>query len=302
VTFDVTIGMPVYDAAGTLRETLDALLAQTYGAFEILVSDNASGDETPEILAEYARRDRRLRVVRQPHNRGAIENFQYVLAEARTPLFSWFAADDLCAPTFLERTRAALLANPNAVIAAADVCAVDERGMPKRIIAQPEVVGLSPEQRMHVHLATFGWYATYGVARREKLLACGPFGKAFGADVVKTAEWLLAGDVVRVPEPLFIFRERSGGKDPATYVAQFDPGTTTPTRPHTDMVRRVAAAVRRAALGSPVERDVLGTLARTVAFENVVLCTVILQEHGLVPGEVDDLTRLRLLRTIVEAA
>jgi glycosyltransferase involved in cell wall biosynthesis len=300
MTVDLTVGIPVYNAARTLRETLDSLLAQTYSAFEILVSDNASTDETPDILADYASRDSRLRFVRQRVNRGAIENFQYVLEAARTPLFSWFAADDLCAPTFLERTREAVLGRPQAVIAAADVCAVDERGTPKRIVEQPEIVGLNAERRMHVHLATYGWYATYGVGRRDKFLACGAFPKAFGADVIKTAEWMLAGDIVRVPEPLFIFRERSGGKDPATYVEQFNPGTRTPARPHSEMLRGVAGAIRRAQLGPALERDVLATAVRTVAFENLPFVNEILREHELVASEIDDLARLRLVREIVD--
>ena len=69
VDVDLTVGLPVYNGARTLRETLDALLAQTYPSFEVLVSDNASTDSTPQILAEYVERDERVKVLRQPENR-----------------------------------------------------------------------------------------------------------------------------------------------------------------------------------------------------------------------------------------
>jgi glycosyltransferase involved in cell wall biosynthesis len=301
VSADVTVGIPVYNAARTLCETLDALQAQTYRDLEILVSDNASTDETPDILASYARRDPRLRVIRQPHNRGAIENFQAVIEAARTPFFTWFAADDVCAPPFVERTRAALLANPAAIIAAADVCITDESGVPKRIVRQPDVVGLSAEARMHRHMASYGWYATYGVGRREALLACGPFAKSFGADVIKTAEWMLAGDVVRVPEPLFLFRERSGGKDPATYAAQFDPGSRAAAKPHTDLLRGVSDAIRRAGLGRDELTDVLAAVVRAVALENRPFIGEVLREQELAGTDTDDLARLRLVGAIVGA-
>ena len=53
-------GLPAYNHAHKLRETLDSLLSQTERDFRIIVSDDLSGDETLEILAEYASRDDRI--------------------------------------------------------------------------------------------------------------------------------------------------------------------------------------------------------------------------------------------------
>ena len=52
----ISIALPVYNGANYLREALDSIQAQTFTDFEIVVSDNASTDETMDICYEYARR------------------------------------------------------------------------------------------------------------------------------------------------------------------------------------------------------------------------------------------------------
>jgi hypothetical protein len=60
----ISVALPVYNGADYLVTALDSILAQDYTDFELVVSDNCSTDRTPEILAEYAQRDARLRVSR----------------------------------------------------------------------------------------------------------------------------------------------------------------------------------------------------------------------------------------------
>lgn len=90
----VSIGMPVYNGAAYIREALDSLLAQTFKDFELIISDNASTDDTQAICEEYARRDPRIRYVRQGENKGVLANFQFVLDQAKGDYFMWAAADD----------------------------------------------------------------------------------------------------------------------------------------------------------------------------------------------------------------
>lgn len=104
----LTIGMPVYNGAATIRNALDSLLAQTLDAFELVISDNGSTDDTQAICEEYVARDSRVRYFRQPTNLGPQMNFRFVLFEARTPYFMWAAADDLWKPRFAEKNVAEL--------------------------------------------------------------------------------------------------------------------------------------------------------------------------------------------------
>jgi len=91
----VSIGMPVYNGAKFIREALDSLLAQTFTDFELIISDNASTDDTEAICWEYSKKDDRIRYVRQPSNRGVLDNFKFLLDNAIGEYFMWAAADDV---------------------------------------------------------------------------------------------------------------------------------------------------------------------------------------------------------------
>ena len=99
----ISIGMPVYNGSIFIREALDLLLAQTYRDFELIISDNASTDETEDICREYAMKDARIRYIRQDQNLGAVANFKFVLNQAVGKYFMWAAADDRWAPSFVEK-------------------------------------------------------------------------------------------------------------------------------------------------------------------------------------------------------
>lgn len=90
----VSIGMPVFNGERYLASALDSLLAQTFSDFELIVSDDASTDNTAKICCEYAERDNRVRYVRQPRNLGWVENFHFVLEKAQGEFFMWAAHDD----------------------------------------------------------------------------------------------------------------------------------------------------------------------------------------------------------------
>ena len=57
----VSIGMPVYNGERYIRQALDALLAQTFVDFELIISDNASTDRTQDICLDYAAKDNRIK-------------------------------------------------------------------------------------------------------------------------------------------------------------------------------------------------------------------------------------------------
>ena len=61
----LSIGLPVFNGEDYLREALDALLGQTFEDFELIISDNASTDQTPNICESYRKQDSRIRYFRQ---------------------------------------------------------------------------------------------------------------------------------------------------------------------------------------------------------------------------------------------
>ena len=99
----LSIGLPVYNGERYLAQVLDDLLAQTFADFEIIVSDNASTDRTPEICASRIKRDPRVRYFKNTRNVGAINNFNRVFHLSKAPLFKWVASDDVHRPTYLQK-------------------------------------------------------------------------------------------------------------------------------------------------------------------------------------------------------
>ncbi|MBU2601981.1 MAG: glycosyltransferase [Actinobacteria bacterium] len=167
----VSIGMPVYNGAVTLRSVLDSLFAQTFEDFELIVSDNASDDETEEICREYAARDARVRYVRQPRNLGAAANFGFVLREARGEYFMWAAADDTRSSDYVAVNLEFLESHPDYVASTSPVRFAD--GLPDgRAMGDASLDQTRPEARF---LAFFDiWHANgryYSLFRRESLVA-----------------------------------------------------------------------------------------------------------------------------------
>lgn len=114
---EISVGMPAYNAASHIGLAIEGLLAQTFGDFELIISDNTSTDATRDVVEEYKQRDYRIHYERQPINVGANANYSYVARRARGEFFKWSSSSDWCAPTFLERCRAELLAHGDTVLA-----------------------------------------------------------------------------------------------------------------------------------------------------------------------------------------
>lgn len=126
----VTIGMPVYNSARHINQAIDSMLAQSFADFELIIADNASTDRTGDICRDYAARDPRVRYVRHVANRGAVYNWNFVVAEARGQYFKWASGNDYCAPGMLAACVKALDVDQGLVIAYGRTAYVDDDGRP----------------------------------------------------------------------------------------------------------------------------------------------------------------------------
>ncbi len=214
----VSIGVPVYNGQNYLREALDSLLAQTYGDFEILISDNASTDQTQAICKEYASRDDRIRYERQVTNLGAAANYNRVFEMARGEFFKWAAHDDVCLPTFLERCVEALdNAGEGTVLSYTAATTIDAKG--QAIIPDPFAHGDFVEPRSSfaairvVHtLRTMSMVnAVFGVFRSHYLKRTRLIGPFVASDYVLMVELAMLGCFCRLDEPLLQRRAHEKG-------------------------------------------------------------------------------------------
>jgi glycosyltransferase involved in cell wall biosynthesis len=101
----VTIAIPTLNRAGYLRLALESALAQSYGNIEVVVSNNASTDETARVLASCS--DPRLRVVQQTGLLPMTENWNACVAAATGDYFLLLSDDDLLDPGAVEALVAA---------------------------------------------------------------------------------------------------------------------------------------------------------------------------------------------------
>jgi glycosyltransferase involved in cell wall biosynthesis len=107
----VSVVVPVFNGERYLRESLDSILRQTYRPMEVLVMDDASTDGTADILASY--RDR-VKIYRQPRNRGQFGNVNDGIAKVQGDYIAVYHSDDIYHPEIVEREVAFLQKYPEA--------------------------------------------------------------------------------------------------------------------------------------------------------------------------------------------
>jgi glycosyltransferase involved in cell wall biosynthesis len=210
----VSVGMPVYNGAATFERAIAAVLGQTLGDLEVIVSDNASTDTTGEIACRHAARDPRVRYVRQQPALTGYDNFRFVLREARAPYFVWAAADDALRPSLLERACALLDARPDVVCCVPRVDFVNAEGRVTPAAGTRPLLG-DIRDRVRAYLRDPADNSRfYGLYRREALVRAVPEDEFYGVDWAIVLGTLLAGKHDELPEVLLV-REAS---EPAKYV------------------------------------------------------------------------------------
>jgi hypothetical protein len=150
----VSIVLPVYNGERYLREAIDSVLAQTYAAFELIVVDDGSTDRTPGLLAEYAARDSRVRVLTQA-NQKLPAALSAGFATARGEFLTWTSADNRLRPEFLTRMVACLQPHPDWDMIYANEDIIDEHGRPLRNSPWYPLYQ-RPQGSQHLHFPTDG--------------------------------------------------------------------------------------------------------------------------------------------------
>ena len=100
-TIPISIALPIHNGAIYLREALNSIQSQTFADFEVVISDNASTDETPEICREYAQRDSRIKVKRTEQFLQVAENVNRAVDRCSGQWVKLFCGDDIMAPECL---------------------------------------------------------------------------------------------------------------------------------------------------------------------------------------------------------
>jgi glycosyltransferase involved in cell wall biosynthesis len=99
----VSVCLPTYNYARFLPRAVESVLGQTFGDLELLVYDDASSDETVEVMQPYLA-DERVTFVRHEQNQGLFANFNQVIEHARGRYVKYLCADDWLDERYLEFT------------------------------------------------------------------------------------------------------------------------------------------------------------------------------------------------------
>jgi glycosyltransferase involved in cell wall biosynthesis len=209
----VSIGIPLYNAERFLRPALEAAAAQTFTDFEVVISDNASTDRTPDICREFAARDSRFRFYQNERNLGAAYNFNRVFELSRAPLFRWAAYDDLMGPRALEVCVEALRRNPDAILAYPRSVIIDEEGKWIEDYVERYQIGEAESHQRFGHflsvVETTNCHPIFGLIRSDVLRKTPMLGNYHSADKVLLGRLALLGKFVEVPEREFLRRNHS---------------------------------------------------------------------------------------------
>ncbi len=224
----VSIGMPVFNGQDYILNAIDALRAQTFRDFELIISDNCSTDRTEEICKLAAESDSRIRYVRQDRNIGAIQNFNVLIELAVGEYFKWAAHDDLMEPMFVERCVEALDRDPLIawchtrsdmidargksfleILPETDVSILTDANGAKRWKGHPRDHFDSPDpvRRFRGVILGTNWCAdSYGLFRLDALKKTRRLLCFYGAEKVLLGEISMLGTYYEVPELLFYQR------------------------------------------------------------------------------------------------
>lgn len=218
----VSIGMPVFNSGKYLRETLEALAAQTAGDFEVLMFDDASTDRTGEICRDFSGRDSRFRYFSNPENKGAIRNHRQVFEMSSGKYFMWAADHDLWKQDMLEKYLRIFSEEKNAVLVYAPAAIIDAHGE----VQKPAVSDIRTGQdRFATFLDIINGRITSdaicGLLSAEAVKRVSLYG-AVGVDTIFLSELSLKGAFVQLPETLYFRRQNRKVETPAEKIARYN--------------------------------------------------------------------------------
>ncbi len=195
--------MPAYNAAMFVRESINSVLSQTFGDFELIVVNDGSQDQTADILASI--RDGRLRIIHNDRNLGVAESSNRAMQQARGSYIARIDSDDVCLPIRLDRQKRFLDSHPNILMVGSEMFNLEagaikhdpRRGEPDPLIIRwmfnvGNPVGHPSIMFRAEVVRTLGWYM------RNEFRVCEDFD--FSHRVLRI------GEIATIPEQLGIYR------------------------------------------------------------------------------------------------
>lgn len=203
----VTICIPTYNYGRFIGHAIESALAQDFSDYELLILDNASQDNTEEVVKRYS--DPRLQYIKNASNIGFVGNINKGLELARGEYIIYLHADDIWYEGILTKEVQLLDENNAVTVVHTAEKLLDNQGKVIKINKSPwDRITQGPKAfRDYFRL---GWYLSFSscMMRRSVLTEIGGFDPAFGllADAGSFLRLCLAGDVAFINECLVGYR------------------------------------------------------------------------------------------------
>jgi len=138
VTPKISVVMAVYNGEKFLSAAIDSILNQTFNDFEFIIVDDGSKDESAGILAKYAQRDSRIKIISQP-NQGLTRSLITALSLAQGDYIARMDADDESCPDRLEKLFSFMESNSTVAAVGSNAIMIDEVGRELKKVILPAV-------------------------------------------------------------------------------------------------------------------------------------------------------------------
>lgn len=147
----VSIVMPAYNAAKTIRESIESILAQTVDDWELIVIDDGSTDCTPQILTEFAAMDNRVVFLQNEKNSGASFTRNRAVSLAKGEWIAFLDSDDIWRKDKLAKQLALARLHPDMVVCYTASSFINDEGQPYGYV-MPVVEKLTYKQLLRKNL------------------------------------------------------------------------------------------------------------------------------------------------------
>lgn len=218
--YKITIALLTYNRcdSGYLKQSLDAILAQTFKDFELLVVDNHSTDGTPEFLRGY--HDPRMTYIRQPPGGNATTSYIRSALMSRGEYIIMAHDDDIMEPTMIERHVGLIEKHPDLLVVSNNVSLIDTSGNPIQpslydldedlIFDKADYIGKYLEEKLWLPAPTLLFKRDNYVKAVSKWLGIKDQSYLASGDIWILSTLNLQGPIALIADPLLRYRQHSG--------------------------------------------------------------------------------------------
>jgi glycosyltransferase involved in cell wall biosynthesis len=224
----LSIGLAVRNGGHVVKRCVESVLSQDFTDLELIICDNASDDGSIETLKEYARADKRIRLIVNKVNIGIHENMKRVFEASRGSLFRWISHDDWLEPGCLSLCVRALESRPDAIGVTTGFTIHAPDGSSKyeeyrgEFPSSPDPVRRFERMLWFFHAGEAKYDPMYGIYRRAYLMRTRLLRPSERTDWLLVAELALMAPILHISERL-ANRSRSYPVDLVALRRRLDP-------------------------------------------------------------------------------